>query len=110
MDDDIFVSPEQPTPAERKALGHLESEFRRRGIRAEARIVDVEPPHRSEEATTVEEVCEPFLVRAGMIARTPRGRVGTPQAWTHLGMTPPARATSSPASGWYPQGQAGLFE
>ena len=30
-----------------------------------------------EEATTVEEVCEPFLVRAGMIARTPRGRVAT---------------------------------
>jgi hypothetical protein len=54
MDDDIYVPPEQLTPAERKALGHLESEFRRRGIRAEARIVDVEPPHRSEEATTVE--------------------------------------------------------
>ncbi len=43
-----------------------------------------------EEATTVEEVCEPFLVRAGMIARTPRGRVATAQAWTHLGMTPPS--------------------
>ena len=45
-----------------------------------------------EEATTVEEVCEPFLVRAGMIARTPRGRVATAQAWTHLGMTPPPGA------------------
>jgi Holliday junction DNA helicase RuvB len=45
-----------------------------------------------EEATTVEEVCEPFLVRAGMLARTPRGRVATPQAWTHLGMTPPPSA------------------
>ena len=55
-----------------------------------------------EEATTVEEVCEPFLVRAGMIARTPRGRVATPQAWTHLGMTPPARASGL--------GQPGLFE
>ena len=55
-----------------------------------------------EEATTVEEVCEPFLVRAGMIARTPRGRVATPQAWTHLGMTPPPRASGL--------GQAGLFE
>ena len=43
-----------------------------------------------EEATTVEEVCEPFLVRAGMIARTPRGRVATAQAWMHLGMTPPS--------------------
>ena len=45
-----------------------------------------------EEATTVEEVCEPFLVRAGMIARTPRGRVATGQAWTHLGMTPAQRS------------------
>ena len=42
-----------------------------------------------EEATTVEEVCEPFLVRAGMIARTPRGRVATTSAWTHLGLRPP---------------------
>jgi Holliday junction DNA helicase RuvB len=55
-----------------------------------------------EEATTVEEVCEPFLVRAGMIARTPRGRVATAAAWTHLGMTPPAGATGF--------GQPGLFE
>src|SRR5438270_830417 len=42
-----------------------------------------------EEATTVEEVCEPFLVRAGMIARTPRGLVATAQAWTHIGLRPP---------------------
>ena len=55
-----------------------------------------------EEPTTVEEVCEPFLVRAGMIARTPRGRVATAQAWTHLGLTPPA--------GVIGLGQPGLFE
>ncbi len=42
-----------------------------------------------EEAGTVEEVCEPFLVRAGLLARTSRGRVATPAAWTHLGRTPP---------------------
>ena len=40
----------------------------------------------------MEEVCEPFLVRAGMIARTPRGRVATAAAWHHLGLTPPAGA------------------
>jgi Holliday junction DNA helicase RuvB len=39
-----------------------------------------------EEPTTVEEVCEPFLVRVGMLARTPRGRVATPAAWSHLGL------------------------
>ncbi|WP_289624993.1 Holliday junction DNA helicase RuvB C-terminal domain-containing protein, partial [Mycobacterium kiyosense] len=52
-----------------------------------------------EEAATVEEVCEPFLVRAGMVARTPRGRVATALAWTHLGMTPPVGVS-----------QPGLFE
>ncbi len=45
-----------------------------------------------EEAETVAVVAEPFLVRAGFIARTPRGRVATPAAWTHLGLSPPAQA------------------
>jgi Holliday junction DNA helicase RuvB len=42
-----------------------------------------------EQPDTVEEVCEPFLVRAGLLARTPRGRLATPGAWRHLGRTPP---------------------
>ena len=42
-----------------------------------------------EEPSTVEEVCEPYLVRAGMIARTSRGRVATARAWRHLGLQPP---------------------
>ena len=42
-----------------------------------------------EEPETVEEVAEPFLVRGGLIARTPRGRVATAAAWRHLGLTPP---------------------
>jgi holliday junction DNA helicase RuvB len=45
-----------------------------------------------EEVETVEEVAEPFLVRAGLLARTPRGRVATPAAWAHLGAVPPAAA------------------
>lgn len=45
-----------------------------------------------EEPGTVEEVCEPYLVRAGMLARTPRGRVATAAAWAHLGITPPPDA------------------
>lgn len=55
-----------------------------------------------EERETVEEVAEPFLVREGLLARTPRGRVATPAAWTHLGLTP-ARA---PGQG---SGQQDLF-
>jgi Holliday junction DNA helicase RuvB len=43
----------------------------------------------SEEPDTVEEVAEPFLVRSGLIVRTPRGRVATPAAWRHLGLRPP---------------------
>ncbi len=45
-----------------------------------------------EERETVEEVAEPFLVRSGYLARTPRGRVATPAAWQHLGMSAPAHA------------------
>jgi Holliday junction DNA helicase RuvB len=43
-----------------------------------------------EEVETVEEVAEPFLVRAGLLARTPRGRVAMPAAWHHLGLVPPS--------------------
>lgn len=43
----------------------------------------------SEEPETVEEVAEPFLVRSGLVGRTPRGRVATPAAWRHLGLSPP---------------------
>jgi Holliday junction DNA helicase RuvB len=46
-----------------------------------------------EEIATVEEVAEPFLVRAGLLARTPRGRVATPAAWAHLGLNAPPSAT-----------------
>ena len=45
-----------------------------------------------EERETVEEVAEPFLVRSGYLARTPRGRVATPAAWQHLGLSVPANA------------------
>ncbi|HPU14082.1 MAG TPA: Holliday junction branch migration DNA helicase RuvB [Aeromicrobium sp.] len=46
----------------------------------------------AEEAETVEELAEPFLVRLGFLARTPRGRVATPAAWQHLGLTIPPTA------------------
>ena len=48
-----------------------------------------------EERETVEEVAEPFLVRNGFLARTPRGRIATPSAWLHLGLTPPADRKST---------------
>ncbi|KPC93300.1 hypothetical protein ADL27_20475 [Streptomyces sp. NRRL F-6602] len=52
-----------------------------------------------EERETVEEVAEPFLVREGLLARTPRGRVATPAAWAHLGLTPPRQVPGGPGQG-----------
>lgn len=54
-----------------------------------------------EERETVEEVAEPFLVRNGFLARTPRGRIATPAAWAHLGLSAPPQA---------PGGEPTLFE
>ena len=45
-----------------------------------------------EEPETVETVAEPFLVRAGLLARTPRGRVATVAAFRHLGLVAPPSA------------------
>jgi len=56
-----------------------------------------------EEAETVEVVAEPFLVREGLMARTPRGRVATPAAWEHLGLpVPEPGAAGYPGSGYLP--------
>ncbi|MGY6496980.1 MAG: Holliday junction branch migration DNA helicase RuvB [Microcella sp.] len=43
-----------------------------------------------EEAETIESVVEPFLVRTGLLTRTPRGRVATARGWKHLGLAAPA--------------------
>ena len=52
----------------------------------------------SEEAETIEEVYEPYLIQLGFLNRTPRGRVATPQAYRHFGFTPRS-----------PEGQESLF-
>ncbi len=44
-----------------------------------------------EDAETIEEVYEPFLVQNGFLQRTPRGRVASAQAYRHLGYPPPNR-------------------
>jgi Holliday junction DNA helicase RuvB len=54
----------------------------------------------SEEAETIEEVYEPFLIQEGYIKRTSRGREATELAYRHLKILPPKRAGQSP----------GLFE
>lgn len=42
-----------------------------------------------EEAVTIEDVYEPYLMQIGFLSRTPRGRCATPAAYLHLGLTPP---------------------
>jgi Holliday junction DNA helicase RuvB len=44
-----------------------------------------------EEPETVETVAEPFLVREGLISRSPRGRIATRAAWEHLGLAGPGQ-------------------
>lgn len=54
------------------------------GLKTLAAMID-------EAEDTLEEVLEPHLIRCGLLARTPRGRVATPRAYEHLGQTPPAK-------------------
>ena len=51
----------------------------------------------SESRDAIEEVIEPFLLQQGLIQRTPRGRMLTQAAWTHLGKP-------------VPKGPGGLFD
>jgi Holliday junction DNA helicase RuvB len=44
----------------------------------------------AEPRDTIEDVYEPFLIRQGLLARTPRGRVATQRAYEHLGVKPPS--------------------
>ena len=50
-----------------------------------------------EEAVTIEDVYEPYLMQIGFLSRTPRGRCVTAEAYRHLGYTVPANTT--PAQG-----------
>jgi Holliday junction DNA helicase RuvB len=54
----------------------------------------------AEPRDTLEDVVEPFLLREGLLARTPRGRVATHRAYEHLGLEPPRNAVG---------GQGNLF-
>lgn len=52
-----------------------------------------------EDTETLEDVVEPYLLKAGLMARTQNGRRATPQAYHHLGLTPPD-----------PRGQGSLWQ
>ena len=48
-----------------------------------------------EEAGTIEDVIEPYLIQQGYLQRTPRGRMATAAAWRHLGLAVPAAGLGS---------------
>ena len=47
----------------------------------------------NEEKDAIEDICEPFLIQAGFLERTPRGRVATSRAYEYFGLTAPGRDT-----------------
>jgi Holliday junction DNA helicase RuvB len=59
------------------------------GLKTLAAMID-------EAEDTLEDVLEPHLIRQGLLARTPRGRVATPRAFEHLGLPPPGRPGELP--------------
>jgi holliday junction DNA helicase RuvB len=46
----------------------------------------------NEEADTIEDVYEPYLLQKGLLQRTPRGRAATRRAYEHVGLEPPREA------------------
>jgi Holliday junction DNA helicase RuvB len=52
-----------------------------------------------EEPETIEDVVEPYLIRLGLVVRTPRGRLATAAAYRHLGRTPPPGAPGAGGGG-----------
>ena len=48
----------------------------------------------SEDVRTIEDVCEPYLLQAGLLQRTPRGRKVSPEGYRHLGLKQPSEQKS----------------
>ena len=69
---------------DRKLLGTLITRFSGGPVGLETLAAAV-----GEEAATIEDVYEPYLMQCGLLARTPRGRVATPRAYNHLSLSFP---------------------
>ncbi|MFA5162605.1 MAG: Holliday junction branch migration DNA helicase RuvB [Elusimicrobiales bacterium] len=72
--------------ADRRLLSVVAEKFGGGPVGAETLAVAL-----SEEVDTITDVIEPYLIKTGFLARTPRGRVATKQAFEHLGLPAPAR-------------------
>ena len=56
-----------------------------------------------EERGTIEDVLEPYLIQQGYLMRTARGRIATPAAYAHFGLSAPSSLAST--LGLFPQGE-----
>lgn len=54
----------------------------------------------NEDSGTIEDMCEPFLLQKGFISRTPRGRVATQLAYTHMGIPMQQKRDAMPGTLW----------
>ena len=62
-----------------------------RGDLGRGRQPEVDQPHAvGEEADTIEDVLEPYLIQQGYLQRTPRGRIATLSAYRHFGIVAPS--------------------
>ena len=80
---------------DRKVLRALIEKFPDRPVGLETLAASV-----SEEADTLADVYEPFLLQLGFIQRTPRGRIATRAAYDHLGIPYPERPASDQLGLW----------
>ena len=70
---------------DRRMLEAMITKFRGRPVG-----LDTIAAYTGEDATTIEDVYEPYLIQLGFISRTPRGRVLLPGAYEHLGYQAPS--------------------
>ncbi|MDD2772343.1 MAG: Holliday junction branch migration DNA helicase RuvB [Elusimicrobiales bacterium] len=82
--DSLEIDREGLDATDRRLLSALAEKFGGGPVGAETLAVAI-----SEETDTVTDVIEPYLIKTGFVARTPRGRVATKKTFTHLGVKPP---------------------
>lgn len=74
-------------PTDRKLLGTIIYDFAGGPVGLDTLAAAI-----GEDPGTIEDVCEPYLIKSGLLQRTPRGRVASEKAYEHLGLPAPERA------------------
>lgn len=85
--DSLEIDREGLDPVDRRILAAICQKFGGGPVGVDTLAVAV-----SEEVDTITDVIEPYLIKAGFLARTPRGRLASKKAFTHLGINQPAQS------------------